>query len=119
MCWEQLPYSPELECDQEQAWFEDRPLPETLVLRAVYRLTGITPVQICSRVRTQRIAAARMLACYLLRQTSDYSTTRIGRVVDRDHSTVIHACQFVAREMAERPMWGRVVAKTQAMLAQE
>lgn len=59
---------------------------------------GISVQQIKSRSRKRRFAWPRqdaMLAC----SRAGYSSTQIGRVLDRDHTTVLHGIQAAeARE---------------------
>ncbi|HZO81159.1 MAG TPA: helix-turn-helix domain-containing protein [Candidatus Binataceae bacterium] len=79
----------------------------TEVQRAVARAFGLTVHQMLSRARPRRIAQARQAAMYLCRHLADAgwlgrrrlagSYPRIARAFARDHSSVIHACNAVAR----------------------
>jgi chromosomal replication initiation ATPase DnaA len=64
------------------------------VVRAAADLYGTTPEAIRGPARDKSIASARMVACWLLRQTG-LSYPEIGRAVDRDHTTAIHACRVI------------------------
>ena len=46
--------------------------------------------------RNKNIALARQVAMYIIRETTDYSTTEIGAEFNgRDHTTVMHSCQKI------------------------
>jgi chromosomal replication initiator protein len=53
-----------------------------------------------SKKRTQHIAFCRQVAMYLCRKLTDSSFPVIGGHFDRDHSTVIHAYNLIARRMS-------------------
>ena len=59
---------------------------------------GLTRDDLLSQRRNREIAGTRQLAMYLIREMTQLSTTRIGEVFGgRDHTTVMHACDKVAR----------------------
>jgi chromosomal replication initiator protein len=52
--------------------------------------------------RTRSVAMPRQVAMYLTRQLTDLSLVEIGRMFGgRDHTTVMYACEKVARLMLE------------------
>lgn len=53
-----------------------------------------------SHIRTARVSMARQIACYLLRSTTKLSYPEIGRMLNKDHSTVIHAYNLIAGRVA-------------------
>jgi chromosomal replication initiator protein len=56
------------------------------------------------RRRTRSVAMPRQVAMYLLRQLTDLSLVEIGRMFGgRDHTTVLYACEKVARMVASDP----------------
>lgn len=70
-----------------------------LITRAA-RDYGVEPSSILSKRRTARVAAARAIVAYLLRQQG-LSLPTIGRVLDRDHTTVLSMVVKVEDKMAE------------------
>jgi len=62
------------------------------IVRAVGAATHIAPAEMHGRSRRQRVAFARQLAMYLMRQITRASYPRIGYFFGREHSTVIYAC---------------------------
>jgi chromosomal replication initiator protein len=53
-----------------------------------------------SKKRTQHIAFCRQVAMYLCRKLTDSSFPAIGEAFGRDHSTVIHAYNLIARRIS-------------------
>jgi chromosomal replication initiator protein len=53
-----------------------------------------------SKKRTQHIAFCRQVAMYLCRKLTGSSFPVIGEAFGRDHSTVIHAFNLIARRVA-------------------
>jgi chromosomal replication initiator protein len=63
---------------------------------------GLRVGDLRARRRTKKIAEARQVAMYLMRQKAGASYPVIGQHLGgRDHSTVIHACQQVERRRKE------------------
>lgn len=70
-----------------------------LITRAA-RDYGVEPSSILSKRRTASVSNARAIVAYVLRQQGN-SLTTIGRVLDRDHSTVMAMIAKVETRMAE------------------
>lgn len=51
---------------------------------------GYTVADILGKSRFKRVVAVRRL-CILMLREKGYSTTEIGRIMNRDHSTIVHA----------------------------
>lgn len=64
-------------------------------IEAVSNVTGIKREHILGRRRLRRYADARQMAMQIVRQSTRLTLTSIGRLFDRDHSTVIHASNSV------------------------
>jgi chromosomal replication initiator protein len=65
------------------------------VVQAVSSVTGIKREHIFGRRRLRRYADARHMAMFLTRQSTKLTVQRIGKLFDRDHSTVVHASNSV------------------------
>jgi len=64
---------------------------------------GVTPDDLRSQNRSRPIVQARQIAMYLVRDLTDLSLPKIGEVFGgRDHTTVLHACQKVIRQLSEK-----------------
>lgn len=51
----------------------------------------------CSKRRWEAVARPRMVAMFLMRRLTAMSFPDIGRMFDRDHSTVIHAVRTIGK----------------------
>ncbi len=77
----------------------------------------IDPKLLSAKTKTASIALARQVAMYLARLLTDNSLKSIGGSFGgRDHSTVIHACDLVARRMADDPGFRERIDKISAAL---
>jgi chromosomal replication initiator protein len=65
------------------------------ILRAVCAEFGITKDDLLSKKRDATISHARQITMYLLREDAGLSVARIGRELERDHSTVLHGCKRI------------------------
>jgi chromosomal replication initiator protein len=62
------------------------------ILRAVCAEFGVTKDDLLSKKREATISQARQITMYLLREDAGLTVARIGRELERDHSTVLHGC---------------------------
>lgn len=62
---------------------------------------GIRASDMKAKKRTRAISHPRQIAMYLCRQLTDHSLPRLGEAFGgRDHTTVLHACDKIERELA-------------------
>ncbi|MBI4298981.1 MAG: chromosomal replication initiator protein DnaA [Chloroflexi bacterium] len=65
---------------------------------------GLDQSSLMGRRRDKKTALTRQIAMYLLREEANRSFTEIGRLLgDKDHSTVIHACNRIAAQINSDP----------------
>jgi len=69
-----------------------------------------------SKRRTQHVAFCRQVAMYLCRRLTDSSFPTIGAEFGRDHSTVIHAHNLVARRVSNDPAFRHTMEKMEREL---
>ncbi|MDO8837996.1 MAG: helix-turn-helix domain-containing protein [Parvibaculum sp.] len=72
---------------------------------AIERDCGLSFAMLLPQCRARRFSRPRMLAMWLARQHTDLSLPQIGRRWERDHTTVIHACQSVGAWRHEEAHW--------------
>jgi chromosomal replication initiator protein len=70
------------------------------ILFAVARYYGVNADELKGKSRHKHIVEPRQLAMYLLREDAHLSTPDIGRLLSRDHTTVLHACKQVVADIA-------------------
>ena len=69
------------------------------IFSAVYRKYGIKKEDIIGERRTKNIAQARHIAIYLIRQITDMSFPGIGRILNRNHTTIISSIETVEKNI--------------------
>ena len=70
------------------------------ILLAVARYYGFNADQLKGRSRHKQIVGPRQIAMYLLREDAHLSTPDIGRLLGRDHTTVLHGLKQVVGDIA-------------------
>ena len=65
------------------------------IMKAVAKAYGVTLEDLRSHSRIARLATARAVVCYLLYRYYNYSLKDVGRMVLRDHSSVMHSVRLV------------------------
>lgn len=72
----------------------------------VCRRFGLTMAEMLSPTRNNRVAHPRQIAMALTRELTRRSLPKIGDCYgNRDHTTVLHACNVVAERVREKPDW--------------
>lgn len=82
---------------QSRAWVK------SLITSIAYE-HGLSPADLAGSGRNALIFRPRAILIWVLRKTTDWSLPRIGLVVDRDHSSVLHAIRSVDRWRSEDPI---------------
>ena len=70
------------------------------VLTAVSRYYGVKLDDLKSKARHKQIVIPRQIAMYLLHEDARLSTPEIGRLLNRDHTTVLHGLKQVTTDIA-------------------
>ncbi len=76
------------------------PTPDSII-SATAKCYGLETADILSTSRTKEIALARQVAMYIVRYMTKLSLPEIGKIFDRDHTTVIHSIEKVEGLMRE------------------
>ncbi len=68
---------------------------------------GVSPAELHSSRRTRTVALARNVAMYLARKHTQLSSTEVGRLMGKDHTTVLLACQKISARLraGEEVIW--------------
>ncbi len=75
------------------------------VFAAVYKKYNIKREEIVSSKRTKEIANARHITVYVIRRITDMSLPNIGKIIDRDHTTVMSSLETIEKRMAQNPVF--------------
>lgn len=80
------------------------------IMNTVARYYGLTVDDLSSSSRFQAIVRARQVAMYLCRELTNLSLPKIGQLFgNRDHTTVMYACNKIMSELKERrELWIQV-----------
>jgi chromosomal replication initiator protein len=70
------------------------------VVTAVARYFEVSVEELKSKSRHKQIVVPRQIAMYLLREDAHLSTPEVGRILNRDHTTVLHGLRQVANDIA-------------------
>ncbi len=74
------------------------------IYTAIYRKYGITKEELESSRRTREIAMARHICIYLIHSITDMSLKSIGKLLNRDHSTIISSCDIIEKKLITDPI---------------
>ncbi len=74
------------------------------IFTAIYRKYNIKKEDIIGARRTKEVAAARHIAIYLVRTITEMSLPNIGKVFNRDHSTVMSSIEAAEKKIRLDPM---------------
>jgi len=87
------------------------------IATGVNRHFGLRPGELAARRRTKKVAEARQVAMYIMRNHAGASFPRIGEFLGgRDHSTVVHACRVVEKKRSDDPRFRDLVDTVTRMI---
>jgi chromosomal replication initiator protein len=88
------------------------------IMRAVASYFSVTVQALAGKSRAKPIAEARHVAMYLLREDGELALKQVGLLLGhRDHSTVIHGVQKVARSLVADPRFGQQLTEIRNLAA--
>lgn len=98
----------------------EKPIDVTRIQIKTSDLFNISVQDLCSKTRTKEIANARQTAMFLCRELTSLSLPEIGRKFgNRDHTTVLHACEKIRKELENNPETQRIITSLMNTLKQE
>lgn len=71
-----------------------------LVIEAVASYYDLTPDALTGKRRDRKTTLARQMAMYIIREYIASPLTEIGRIFNKDHTTVLYGCSKIASEMS-------------------
>ncbi len=75
------------------------------IFAAVYKKYNIAKEEVVGKRRNKEIATARHVAIYLIREITEISLPNIGKLFDRDHSTVMSSLDWVRKRIMAEPIF--------------
>ena len=76
---------------------------ETVIINAVSEKYGIEVDALLSKKKTKEISYARHIAVYLIRKLIDLSLPDIGKIFNRDHTTIMNSIERIKCELEDSP----------------
>ena len=74
-----------------------------VILEETAKMFGWTVEDLCGKNRRRPLVTARQIGMYVFRELTDYSYPKIAEEFGgRDHTTVMHACEKIRAQMAEK-----------------
>ena len=61
------------------------------ILNIISEEQSISVDSIISRVRHREVVSGRQLFCYIMREKFGFSYSKIGRLIERNHATIMHS----------------------------
>src|SRR5438105_10435376 len=90
--------------------------PERIV-ETVAKYYGVPSDQLRGKARDKQIVLPRQIAMYLMREETEAPLLRIGEALGgRDHSTILHGCEKIEREMGENDDFRRDINSLRELL---
>src|SRR5213596_3286994 len=82
---------------------QPREITAQLILDETAKMFGWTVEDLCGKSRRRPLVTARQIGMYVMRELTDYSYPKIAEEFGgRDHTTVMHACEKIRGQMAEK-----------------
>lgn len=90
---------------------EYKPVKVEDIQQVVAKRYNIDIKELLSKKRSDEIAFPRQLTMYLIRNLTDLSTVQIGEIFNRDHTTVMYACEKIREKLETDPFFSALVNK--------
>ena len=75
------------------------------VFTCINKKYGIDRKTLVGKSRTKDVAFTRHIAIYLIREMTDMSYPSVGKIFDRNHSTVISSCEIIEKKLSSDPLF--------------
>lgn len=87
------------------------------VVKTVAEFFEISPTDLIAKCKKKEVVEPRQITMYLLREMLNSSYPFIGeRLGKRDHTTVIHACEKISREINQNPVLNQKIILIKEMI---
>ena len=74
------------------------------IFSEIYDKYGVTEKDIKSGKRTQNIAGVRHITAYLIKELTDFSLSKIGKTLNRDHTTILSSIANIEEKIKKDPL---------------
>lgn len=99
---------------------KDRPVTPELVKKHICKHFNIKQADLESSKRSRNLAFPRQIAMYICRDITDLSLPKIGEAFgNRDHTTVLHACEKISTEVKTNDSLRAVVKEIELSIKED
>ena len=99
---------------------KDRPVTPELIKKHVCKHFNIKQTDIESSKRSRNLAFPRQIAMYICRDMTDLSLPKIGEYFgNRDHTTVLHACDKISGEIKSNESFREVIKEIKLSIKED
>ncbi len=84
---------------------------------AIFTKYGVTKDELTGQKRTKEIVGARHIAIYLIRNTVEMSLPNIGKIFNRDHTTMMSSIENVEKRMKTDKSFKREIEELKKQIA--
>lgn len=96
---------------------DTREITPELIMEVVAKKYSVTVEDLLSPNRSRDIAVPRQIGMYLSRKMTELSTTSIGAAFgNRDHTTVLHSCDKIAKQVKDDVAFKRKIEELMSMI---
>ncbi len=81
------------------------------IFASVYNKFGVKREDIVGLKRTKEITRIRHIAIYLVSNITEMSTKKIGKIFNRDHTTVLYSIETIQKKLASDPQLSYVISE--------
>ena len=74
------------------------------IFAEIYNRYGVDKKELISAKRTKNVAYARHVCIYLIREITEMSYPGIGKMFNRDHSTILSSCELISKKLKTDPV---------------
>ena len=81
------------------------------IFAAIEKKYNVSKTELESKSRVKEVAQARHIAIYLIRSITEMSLPHIGKMFNRDHSTVISSIETIDKKIASSPSFDSEISE--------
>ena len=65
------------------------------IINEICKFYSLTTEDVTGKSRKREIVKARFIAIYIIRTETDFKLSAIGKIFNRDHSTILHSIKII------------------------
>jgi chromosomal replication initiator protein len=72
------------------------------IIKEICKYYSLTAEQVKGKSRKREIVKARFISIYIIKNETDFTLSAIGRIFNRDHSTILHSIKIINNTLTLR-----------------